>query len=203
MTRRIAVDVVDAVEHGLAHRVQRVLDRLAVVLGEGLEQRLANALPARTEVDVRRRGSARSRSARSRGGDRVVSGSVVNSSRGKPANADCEDFRITSRRRRRRSIVRSRSRLHGRGAHVRAACARTPGRARDRRSAMRPQRCSVRSTRDASQSRIALEEMPGERRPNALGLADRLARRQRVHGVLHRVGRQHVAVVAVACRMSS
>ena len=38
-------------------------------------------------------------------------------------------------------------------------------------------------------------------RPKRLRLADRFARRQRVDRVLHRVGRQHVAVVAVGVRL--
>ena len=41
-------------EHCLSHGVQRVLNRLAVVLGEGVEQRLPHRAPRRTEVDVER-----------------------------------------------------------------------------------------------------------------------------------------------------
>ena len=50
---------------------------------------------------------------------------------------------------------------------------------------------------DARQLRIALDEMPAQQHAERLGLADALARRQRVDGIFHRVGRQHVAIVAV------
>ena len=53
------------------------------------------------------------------------------------------------------------------------------------------------SMRTRVKLRIAVEEMLGEPEAERLGLADRLSRGQRIHRVLHRVGRQHVAVVAV------
>ena len=46
MTRWIDGDLVHGVEHRLAHGVERVLNRFAVVLGERLEQRIANARQA-------------------------------------------------------------------------------------------------------------------------------------------------------------
>ena len=39
--------------------------------------------------------------------------------------------------------------------------------------------------------------MTAEQQPEGFGFGDAVACRQRVHGVLHRVGRQHVAIVAV------
>ena len=47
------------------------------------------------------------------------------------------------------------------------------------------------------QLRIALEKVPRQPQAERLGIVDRIAGGQRVHGVLHRVGRQHVGVVAV------
>src|SRR4051794_37924182 len=40
-----ALDLCEAVEHSLAHTVQRELDRRAVVVAEGLEDRVAHARP--------------------------------------------------------------------------------------------------------------------------------------------------------------
>jgi hypothetical protein len=49
----------------------------------------------------------------------------------------------------------------------------------------------------ARQFRIAADEMFAEDRAEGLGLARAVARRQSIHGVFHRVGRQHVAIVAL------
>ena len=127
-----------------------------------------------------------------------VSGSVVNSSRGKPANAESrrlQDDRsampaptvdaVARRPRRAPCAVSGPRRMNA------WPCSRVADRA------MRRQRCSARSIVHARQLRIALQEMPAERSPNGSGSRCRRRGRQRIHGVLHRVGRQHVAIVAV------
>ena len=48
-----------------------------------------------------------------------------------------------------------------------------------------------------AQKRIPLEKELRQRPPERLGLVDRMLRRQRIHGVLHRIGRQDVAIVAI------
>jgi hypothetical protein len=53
---------------------------------------------------------------------------------------------------------------------------------------------------DAGQPGVAIEKVPREAQAERLGLADRLLRRQRVHRILHGVGREHGAVVAAGVR---
>jgi hypothetical protein len=49
----------------------------------------------------------------------------------------------------------------------------------------------------APQSWIAFEKVLRQQAPERLGLFDRMTRGQRVHRVLHCVGGQHVAIVAI------
>ena len=52
----------------------------------------------------------------------------------------------------------------------------------------------------AGEPAVPLQEVPRQDDSEDLGLADVLTRRERVNGVLHRVRRQHVAVVAAGVR---
>ena len=49
----------------------------------------------------------------------------------------------------------------------------------------------------APQSWIAFQKVFRQQAPERLGLLDRMTCGQRVHRVLHRVGRQHAAIVAI------
>jgi hypothetical protein len=50
------------------------------------------------------------------------------------------------------------------------------------------------------QAQVALQEVARQNQAERLRILDRLAGGERVHGILHRVGRQHAAVVAVGIR---
>ena len=163
MTRWIRTTSAHAVEHGLPHRVQRVLHRFALVLRERLEQRAADGLPGRAEVDRRRRRSARSRSARSRGADRASrAASCIRraGSRRTPTATTSESRRSAmpapTTCRSRRSRVTVAVRVSGPGG-------RTRGRVRVRRCAMRPHGCSVRSTRTRSSRALRSRKCRRER----------------------------------------
>src|SRR5229473_189180 len=43
-------DVLEIIEDSIAHRVKRVLERLTMVLGKGLEQHLSHTVPQRAEL---------------------------------------------------------------------------------------------------------------------------------------------------------
>ena len=124
-----------------------------------------------------------------------VSGSVVNSSRGKSANADFDVFmmiRSADARAHRRALAIGDD---ARGSHFGAAA--------DERLAVLARSVGDVAPAviddvdvDALQLRIAADEMPAEDHPERLGLTRALARRQGVHGIFHRVCWQHVAIVA-------
>ena len=61
---------------------------------------------------------------------------------------------------------------------------------------MRPHACSVRAIRTRSRRGLRSRKCRASRRPNDSASRMRSARGERVHRVLHRVGRQHRAVVA-------
>ena len=192
-------DVGERVEDGLPHGVQRMLHGFAVMLGEDAEQRRADGVPGRPEFDLgiavtpfrgeRRRenpvaGFGQSRKLVARESfERRVAG-FENHQIG-DAGTDQDAFAV--------SVDGGGTGFPTSAGECLSVHAFAPRNAA-------PQMLGEIDA-DPGQPLVALEEMPGEREPERFGLTDPVARGQRVDGVLHRIGRQHGAVVAVRVRL--
>ena len=185
-----------ALQDRLAHAVERRLHRRAVVVAEGLQDGGAHAVPKPVEVEL---GAARvgpravSTVAMMRSS---VSGSVVYSSRRKPAQPLPVDAARAGPRSRPRSgrpspvqvTVATRSPLAAR----RKPCG--SGRPSDSR---RSHGCSVTRTRASRTLGPTVSEALGDRERVRLDRAREVLGGQRVGRVAHRVGGQQAGVVAL------
>ena len=190
-------DLVDAVEHGLPHRVERVLHRLALDARRTTSSSVRRTAATSGRSRRRRRGTASWRSATWPAADRASRAASCTRRAGSPRTPNAPTSGSPDpRRRRRRSSSRS-ARLDGGRARLGPRRHEGVRRARGRRVAIRPHGCSVRSMRTRVSRGLRSRKCRASAEPNASGSPTGSLRRQRIDGVLHRVGRQHVAVVAV------
>ena len=178
-----------------AHRVQRLLQRVAVRLDERGHQRGAHRRrrrrPSRRvpSAACRQRASTAVASTRS-----VVSGSVVYSSLAKPWNSESVVLSST----RPVSPVTTWACRAVVGTPWRCG-SRSPSRANECGPSRRQPYCSMRHP-GVPDRRLGVDEVPGQPQPELLERADAVLAGERVHRVLLRVGRQHVALSPVRWR---